>query len=64
MDRIFKTHLLSLVWQLGLLALNIIPILILQKYAQYKTFEQLPLYSAKATNTWLLRIRNSRQANV
>ena len=64
MDKIFKTCLLIVVWQLGLLALNIIPILILRKYAQYKTFEQLPLYLAKATNTWLLRIRNSREANV
>ena len=25
-----------------------------QKYAQQKTFEQLPLYSIKATHTWLL----------
>ena len=27
-----------------------------------KTFERLPLYSAKATHTWLVQIRNNREA--
>ena len=35
-----------------------------QKYAQYKTFEQLPLYSAKVTHTWMLQMRNSRDSNI
>ena len=55
---IFKIGLLSLEWQWGLLALNIIPILRIirimssrkQKYAQKKKSEQLPVYSAKATH--------------
>ena len=61
MDRIFKIGLLSLEWQWGLLALIIIPIFFKNnimkktKIRSIKTFEQLSLYSAKATHTWLLR---------
>ena len=67
MDRIFKIGLLSLEWQWGLLALIIIPIFFKNnvknktKISSIKTFQQLPLYSAKATHTWLLSmIINSR----
>ena len=63
MVRIFKISLLSLEWQWGLLALIIISIFFKNnvmkktKIRSIKTYEQLPLYSAKTTHTWLLWIR-------
>ena len=63
MVRIFKISLLSLECQWGLLALIIIPIFFKNnvmkktKIRSIKTYEQLPLYSAKATNAWLFQIR-------
>ena len=53
----------------GLLALIIIPIFFKNnimkktKIRSIKTFERLLLYSAKATHTGLLWIRNSHEAN-
>ena len=70
MARIFKIGLLSLEWQWKSLAFIIIPIFfknnVMKKtnIRSLKTYEQLPLYSAKATPAWLLQIRNSPETNV
>ena len=51
MDRIFKEFLNFQIIESGMTM-------------RFACFEQLPLYSAKATHTCLCRIRDSREANI